>query len=91
MFVTGAKNLDGARPYLESIDLDEVAGRIVCPLLIVHGGRDVITPTDNATLMHERVKGSELLFFPDSGHCVHDRAHICRSAMADFMRTHLAG
>jgi 2,6-dihydroxypseudooxynicotine hydrolase len=90
VFATGAKNLDGARPYLESIDLDDVAGKIVCPLLIVHSGRDVITPTDNATLMHERVNGSELLFFPDSGHCVHDRAHICRPAMADFMRVHLA-
>ncbi len=91
VFATGAKDLDDARPYLESIDLDDVAAQIVCPLLIVHSGRDVITPTDNATLMHERVKGSELLFFPDSGHCVHDRAHICRPAMADFMHRHLAG
>jgi 2,6-dihydroxypseudooxynicotine hydrolase len=90
LYVTGARSLDEAAPYFESIDLDDVASQIACPLLIVHSGRDIITPTENATLMQARAKGpTELLFWDESGHCVHDRAHICRPAMADFMRKHL--
>jgi 2,6-dihydroxypseudooxynicotine hydrolase len=91
VYTTGSRNLEDAKAYMESLDLSDVAGQITCPLLIVHGGKDVITPTENATLMRERAKGpTELLFWEDSGHCVHDRAHIVRPAMADFMRKHLA-
>ncbi|HEU5275859.1 MAG TPA: hypothetical protein VFU97_19525 [Xanthobacteraceae bacterium] len=32
----------------------------------------------------------EVMDWPDSSHCVHDRPHVCRPAMADFMRRHLA-
>jgi pimeloyl-ACP methyl ester carboxylesterase len=92
VYTTGAKDIEAARPYIESIDLSDVADRITCPLMIVHGGADVITPTENMTLMRDRARGPvEVLFWEDSGHCVHDRAHIVRPGMADFMARHLAG
>jgi 2,6-dihydroxypseudooxynicotine hydrolase len=90
-YTTGANSIEDARPYLEGIDLSDVAGDITCPLLIVHGGADVITPTENMTLMRDAVRGPvEVLFWEDSGHCVHDRAHLVRPGMADFMARHLA-
>jgi 2,6-dihydroxypseudooxynicotine hydrolase len=92
MFVTGAKNLDEARPYFDSVDLTEFAPRVKCPIMIVNGGLDPITPPENVELMRSAVNGpSEVLFIPDSNHCIHDRPQICRPAMADFMRRMLVG
>jgi 2,6-dihydroxypseudooxynicotine hydrolase len=87
MYVTGSKSLDEARPYFESVDLDGIAERITCPLMIIHGGLDLITPTENAYMLRDAAKGPvELLFWEDSIHCAHDRSHLCRPAMADFMK-----
>jgi len=86
LYVTGTKTLEEARPYFESVNLDGIAERIACPLMIVHGGLDRITPTENAHMMRDAAKGpTELLFWEDSIHCAHDRSHLCRPAMADFM------
>lgn len=91
VYTTGSRTIEDARAYIESIDLADVAHEIRCPLLIVHGGADVITPTENMTLMRDAARGPvEVLFWEDSGHCVHDRAHIVRPGMADFMARHLA-
>lgn len=91
LYVTGAESLAAARPFFESIDLGGIASQITCPLMIVHGGLDPITPTENATRMRDQASGPvELLLWEDSVHCVHDRSHICRPAMADFMHRHLA-
>ena len=89
-YVTGSKSIEDAVPYLDSVNLEGLASKITCPLQIVHGGLDPITPTDNATRLQAEAKGpTELLFWEDSLHCAHDRAHICRPAMADFMQRHL--
>jgi 2,6-dihydroxypseudooxynicotine hydrolase len=91
VYVTGSKTLDEARPYLESIDLARVGGRIKCPLMVVNGGRDPITPRENIDMMQSLGDDIvEVLFWEDGSHCAHDRPHICRPAMADFMRRYLA-
>ena len=88
--VMTSASIEDAVPYLDSVNLEGLASKITCPLQIVHGGRDPITPTENATRLQAEAKGpTELLFWEDSLHCAHDRAHICRPAMADFMRLHL--
>jgi 2,6-dihydroxypseudooxynicotine hydrolase len=90
VYVTGSRTLEEARPYFESISLEGLASRITCPLQIVHGGLDRITPTENATRLAAEAKGPvEILLWEDSAHCAHDRSHICRPAMADFMAKHL--
>ena len=87
---TGSSSVEEARPFFEGLSLEGVASRITCPLMIVHGGRDPITPTDNATRLQAEAKGPvEMMFWEDGLHCAHDRPHICRPAMADFMLRHL--
>jgi 2,6-dihydroxypseudooxynicotine hydrolase len=82
--------VDEALRFFECINLEGVASRIRCPLLIVHGGLDTITPIENATRLAAEAGGPvETLIWEDSGHCCHDRAHIVRPAMADFMLRHL--
>jgi 2,6-dihydroxypseudooxynicotine hydrolase len=91
LFVCGAKNIEEGKPYLDSIDLAGVSGRIKCPLMVVNGGRDPITPPDNIERMRSIGDGEvEVMYWEDSSHCMHDRPHICRPAMADFMQRHLA-
>jgi len=90
VYVSGSQSVDEARRYFECIDFDATTADITCPLLIVHGGLDTITPMENATRMMARARGPlETLIWDDSGHCCHDRAHIVRPAMADFMLRHL--
>jgi len=50
------------------------------------GHLDTITPMENATRTAAEAGGPvETLIWEDSGHCCHDRSHIVRPAMADFM------
>ena len=89
-YVTGSKTVEDAKPFFDAVNLEGLAAKITCPLQIVHGGLDPITPTENATRMKTEASGpTELLFWKDSLHCAHDRAHIVRPAMADFMLRHL--
>ena len=86
VYVSGSRSVEEARTFFECIDLEGAAAKIRCPLLIVHGGLDTITPMENATRMAAEAGGPvETLIWEDSGHCCHDRSHIVRPAMADFM------
>lgn len=90
IFVSGSKSVEEALRFFECINLEGYAAKIRCPLLIVHGGLDTITPMENATRLAAEASGAvEKLIWEDSGHCCHDRAHIVRPGMADFMLRHL--
>ncbi len=91
MYVSNSRTVEEARAFFECVNLEGVAERIRCPLLVVHGGLDTITPMDNATRLVKEARGEvETLIWDDSPHCCHDRAHIVRPAMADFMMRRLA-
>lgn len=38
------------------------------PTLIVNGDKDMMVPTSNSYYMHDKIKGSRLIIYPDSGH-----------------------
>lgn len=86
MFVTNSKNFAEMEKFFETVDLAPYASKITCPTLVVHGGLDAITPQDNADLLLKDLKCEvETMIWPDSVHCCHDRSHIVRPGMADFM------
>ena len=90
LFVSGSASLDEARAFYDCIDLDGHAEKIRCPTLVIHGGRDAITPAENATMLLAKLDTDvETLIWDDSIHCCHDRAHIVRPGMADFMARRL--
>lgn len=41
---------------------------IACPTLVLHGDDDVLIPTENARILHERIPGSSLEIMPAAGH-----------------------
>ena len=90
IYVADAKNAKDALEFFECINLEGHAAKIRCPMLVVHGGLDNITPMENATRLVAETQGKvETLIWEDSIHCCHDRSHIVRPAMADFMLKNL--
>jgi 2,6-dihydroxypseudooxynicotine hydrolase len=91
MHVSASKTADEARQFFECIDLEGHAEKITCPMLVVHGGLDPITPMDNATRLLREARGEiKTLIWDDSIHCCHDRSHIVRPRMADFLARRLS-
>ena len=54
-WVFGAKDLDEAVVMAKRFNLAEVAGRIACPFLVVHGENDRIVPLDSAQKLYDAV------------------------------------
>ena len=86
----GVKTVEEAASRFRTYDLDGVASRITCPLMIVQGGRDPIVPPESVELVRRQAKGPvNVLAWPDSGHCCHEQFHVTKPAMADFMAVNL--
>ncbi len=41
---------------------------ITQPTLIVNGDKDMQVPTGNSYIMHEKIKNSQLIIYPNAGH-----------------------
>jgi 2,6-dihydroxypseudooxynicotine hydrolase len=90
MYISGTKTPAKAHEFFKCINLEGYAEKITCPMLVVHGGRDVVTPIENATRLMREARGEiETLIWDDSMHCCHDRSHIVRPRIADFMTRRL--
>lgn len=90
-YVTATRDWAEAQEAMRFVNMKGYAEQITCPLYVLHGGKDNITPPYNAERMIAEAKGpTELALYPDSIHCNHDVAHIARPAMADWLASELA-
>ncbi len=55
-------------PVIERDDVSETVGAINVPTLILCGDQDISTPPDKSEDLHRRIKGSQYIVIPDSGH-----------------------
>lgn len=86
MYVSGTKSMTEAQRFFECVNLEGYSEKITCPMLVIHGGLDRITPMDQAMRLIDETRGKvETLLWDDSIHCCHDRSHIVRPAIADFL------
>ena len=86
MFISGTSTPKEAGEFYSFMDLTGFASRIACPTLVIHGGLDKATPIENANRLVAEVAGPlQTLIWDDSGHCCHDRSHIMRPAIGDFL------
>jgi 2,6-dihydroxypseudooxynicotine hydrolase len=88
---SGAASDDEARAKAGTLTLEEAAGQITTPLLILAGGRDRITPAYHQERLASEVASAELLIYPDGSHGVTNRAYESRSRLADWLADHLRG
>jgi 3-oxoadipate enol-lactonase len=63
--------------------------QITAPTLIIHGDRDVIIPVENASILHQRIPGSQLHIVHGAGHGypAQDPAGV-HQLVTDFLRAH---
>lgn len=59
-------------------------GQIRIPVLVANGDQDIMVPTPNSHDLARRIKGAELVIYPDAGHGGIFQNH------ADFLRRALA-
>ncbi|MFM1814117.1 MAG: hypothetical protein RLZ98_812 [Pseudomonadota bacterium] len=74
-----------------TLSLEGVAEKIECPMFVVAGGLDRLTPPEDMQKLAAEVKGPlELLTIPDGNHVGHNRPYMYRPQSADWMAEHLA-
>lgn len=87
----GARDLDEAVEMAKRFDLTGVAGRIECPLLVVHGENDRIVPLDSAKKLYEAAgsKRKQLKVFTAAEgaaeHCQVDNRQLGVDYIADWL------
>jgi len=54
-------------PGLDGTQVKDLAGNVACPVLVVHGDHDAISPVDRGRLLARHLRG-ELVVMPAAGH-----------------------
>ena len=65
---TPPETADKLAAGLAEFDTCDRLHEIQCPVMVVHGGKDVVIPPRNAALITDRVRDSELFMIPEAGH-----------------------
>jgi dipeptidyl aminopeptidase/acylaminoacyl peptidase len=90
-WVFGARDLDHAVEMAREFDLAPVAGRIECPLLVMHGENDRIVPLDSAKKLYEaagsKVKALKVFTAAEGGaeHCQVDNRQVGVDFISDWL------
>lgn len=94
-WVFGAKDLDSALEMAKRFDLTDVAGRIECPLLILHGENDRIVPLDSAQKLYDAAgckrKTLKIFTVEEGGaeHCQVDNRQVGVDYIADWFTANM--
>lgn len=87
-YVTGIDEREAALEHLRSsIDLSALAPSLRCPTLVTHGRHDAIFSMAQVEKFRASVSNAPLeIEVDDQGdHCCHNRGHLVRPRMADWM------
>lgn len=85
-----SKNEAEAREKAATLCLEKVTGKIECPLYVVAGGLDRLTPPEDMQKLASEVKGPiQLVTIPDGNHVGHNRPYQYRPQSADWMAVRL--
>ncbi len=85
-----SKTMDEAREVAKTLTLRGVAQNITCPIYIVGGELDNLTPPANAERIAAEVSGPRVLYIIKGGnHVVNNRRYMYQTQAADWMAQHL--
>jgi len=92
LWVTGATSIEAAFAFMRRLTLRDVADRITCPLLVVHGGQDRQIPVDHGQKTYDAARNSRarklVVLGPEDGgveHCSIDNFPLVRDLVADWI------
>ena len=85
-----SKTMDEAREKAKTLTLEGVAMRISCPIYVVAGELDRLTPPSNAERIAAEVSGPVVLDIIEGGnHVVNNRRYMYQTQSADWMAAQL--
>ena len=76
MSAVGPEVLSADFSACDAFDLSESLGGITCPVQLVYGGEDRLTPPKYGRFLAERITGANLSVIPGAGHMVFLEKHI---------------
>jgi 2,6-dihydroxypseudooxynicotine hydrolase len=91
-YVTGLEDPGAARERArEYVELGDLGARITQPLFVLHGALDVLIPDSQARDLAAAARSEDkrLWIDPDGIHCSHNRYHLVRRPMADWLASRL--
>jgi pimeloyl-ACP methyl ester carboxylesterase len=65
---TPPEAIESTRSAVHSFDAYDRLPQITCPVMIVHGEDDLLVPTENATLLKNRIPQADVILIPGAGH-----------------------
>jgi 3-oxoadipate enol-lactonase len=65
---TPPQSIERTRAAIEAFDVYDRIPQIKCPVLVVHGEKDVVVPPQNASLIESRIPQAEVFMIPEAGH-----------------------
>lgn len=86
---SGSKNLVEARQRANMLDLQDVASRVGCALLVVHGTADPLIPFADAERIAKEAPRAQLARFEGGNHGLTNRAFEMRSLVGDWLAEQL--
>lgn len=92
-YASGIEDADEGHAYLrQTLDLGDVADNLTIPVLVIHGGRDVIFSERQFELLRTRLENAhgEFVLEPEGDHCCHNMGHVVRPRMADWLAERLS-
>lgn len=85
-----SKTMEAAREVAKTLTLEGVAKRITCPIYVVGGELDNLTPPHNAQRIASEVSGPcELLIVKGGNHVANNRRYMFQTQTADWMAQRL--
>jgi dienelactone hydrolase len=86
-----SKTMEAAREVAKTLTLERVAKNITCPIFVVGGEFDNLTPPHNAKRIAAEVSGAcELLIVKGGNHVANNRRYMFQTQTADWMAQQLA-
>ena len=65
---TPPESIERTRAGIIEFDAYERLPQIKCPVMIVHGEKDVLVPPENASMIKGRIRHAETFMIPGAGH-----------------------
>jgi 3-oxoadipate enol-lactonase len=73
---------------IQAFDSYDRLPQIKAPTLIIHGDIDLLVPTANAPILHERIAGSKLLILPGAAHMFFwEQPEAAAKAVTEYLST----
>lgn len=93
-YVAGYENVEEGKAYVQEVmRLDDVAGRVTVPTLLLNGLRDHLFSGEQMERVVQSLANAQLdvVLEPEGDHCCHNMSDLMRPRLADWLTDALAG